>query len=256
MFSQFQSRYPAGSLTSELLQIHEGSFVVRVTLQVGGAALATGMAAASTIEEAEDQARLRALGVLGIYPSGSSYQTQAQLMAADEDFSSDPPARLNPARNRASTFRAARDQQAQPDQQAEWEFPSTNFEPELDDHLFRPAEPPGSNGGRQGLPKHSLDPSEIAAQESAQPEKRKPARDRSSAAKPMMATPEPAPLDLSDIIAQTSVELKRLGWNESQGRSHLQRAYGKRSRQQLTDDELLDFLQYLQHESSPEEPSF
>jgi hypothetical protein len=256
MFSQFQSRYPAGSLTSELLQIHEGSFVVRVTLQVGGAALATGMAAASTIEQAEDQARLRALGVLGIYPAASSYETQAQLMAADEDFGSELPARLSPARNRSSALRSVSDHDAQEQQdQAEWKIPSTDFESELEDHLFKQAEPPGPNGGRQGV-RNSVEPPEITAQESPQPERRKPARDRSSAAKPTISPPEPAPLDLSDIIAQTSVELKRLGWNESQGRSHLQRAYGKRSRQQLTDDELLDFLHYLQAESSPEEPSF
>ncbi len=255
MFSQFQSRYPAGSLTSELLQIHQDSFIVRVTLQVGGAALATGMAAAATIEQAEDQARLRALGVLGIYPSESNYETQAQLMAADEDFSPQPPARLSPARNRSLIGRETSDQQDQQNQ-TEWNLPSTDFEPELEDHLFRQAEPTGSNGGRQGMRKPSLDQSEIAAKDSLQLEKRKSARDRNNSAKPIVAPPEPVPLDLSDIIAQTSVELKRLGWNEAQGRSHLQRAYGKRSRQQLTDDELLDFLHYLQQESSPEEPSF
>ncbi len=252
MFSQFQSRYPAGSLTSELLQIHEGSFVVRVALQVGGATLATGMAAASTIEQAEDHARLRALAVLGIYPSAANYETQAQLMAADEDLSPAPPARFSPARKRSSAIQSA------DHEQAEWEFPSTDFEPELDNNLLRQSDPdpeaPVSNGGRQGGSKQSVDLSAIAAREVSQADKRKPARDRSP--KPQVTPPEPEPLDLSDIIAQTSVELKRLGWNESRGRTHLQRAYGKRSRQQLTDDELLDFLHYLQNESSPEEPSF
>jgi hypothetical protein len=52
------------------------------------------------------------------------------------------------------------------------------------------------------------------------------------------------------------VELKRLGWSESQGRTYLQRTYNKRSRQQLTDDELLDFLNYLQSEPSPGELAF
>jgi hypothetical protein len=250
MFSQFQSRYPAGSLTSELLQIHQDNFVVRVALQVGGATLATGMAAASTIEQAEDQARLRALAVLGIYPSAANYETQAQLMADDEDLSHPPPARLSPARRRSSAVQPS-------NQQAEWEFSPSDFEPELDDSLLRQAdlEPdvPVSNGSQPAARKQSVDQSAIAAREASQAEKRKPARDRS---KPMAAPPEPEPLDLSDIIAQTSVELKRLGWNESQGRTHLQRAYGKRSRQQLTDDELLDFLHHLQNQSSPDEPSF
>ncbi|MGB3492308.1 MAG: hypothetical protein WBA57_06245, partial [Elainellaceae cyanobacterium] len=57
--------------------------------------------------------------------------------------------------------------------------------------------------------------------------------------------------DLSDIIAKTSVELKRLGWTNSQGRDHLQKVYGKRSRQQLTDPELIDFLEHLERQPSP-----
>lgn len=57
--------------------------------------------------------------------------------------------------------------------------------------------------------------------------------------------------DLSDIIAKTSVELKRLGWSDAQGRDYLKQAYGKRSRQQLTDPELLDFLRYLEAQPSP-----
>ncbi len=58
-------------------------------------------------------------------------------------------------------------------------------------------------------------------------------------------------VDLSDAIAKTSVELKRLKWTEAQGRQHLQAAYGKRSRQHLSDEELLDFLQFLEEQESP-----
>ncbi len=54
------------------------------------------------------------------------------------------------------------------------------------------------------------------------------------------------PIDLSDAIARTSVELKRLGWNNQQGREYLEQTYGKRSRQHLNDHELLEFLHYLE----------
>jgi hypothetical protein len=54
------------------------------------------------------------------------------------------------------------------------------------------------------------------------------------------------PIDLSDAIARTSVELKRLGWNNQQGREYLEQTYGKRSRQHLNDQELLEFLHYLE----------
>jgi formylglycine-generating enzyme required for sulfatase activity len=60
-----------------------------------------------------------------------------------------------------------------------------------------------------------------------------------------------SPIDYSDIIARTNVELKRLGWTNQQGRDYLLQTYGKRSRQLLTDAELLDFLHYLESEPSP-----
>lgn len=49
----------------------------------------------------------------------------------------------------------------------------------------------------------------------------------------------------AEVIAQTDVEMQRLGWTIDQGREHLKKNYGKRSRTLLTEVELLDFLQYL-----------
>ncbi|MBD2459603.1 hypothetical protein H6G89_00975 [Oscillatoria sp. FACHB-1407] len=69
---------------------------------------------------------------------------------------------------------------------------------------------------------------------------------RRKTAAPEPPPPSPASVDLSDVIAQTDVELARLGWNKVQGREHLKRTYGKRSRQELNETELYDFLHYLQ----------
>lgn len=66
MLAQFQSLYPKGNLISELLQIFQGKYIVRASVQIEGVTRATGMAAAETVEVAEDQARIRALMVLGI----------------------------------------------------------------------------------------------------------------------------------------------------------------------------------------------
>jgi formylglycine-generating enzyme required for sulfatase activity len=60
-----------------------------------------------------------------------------------------------------------------------------------------------------------------------------------------------SPINFSDIVARTNVELKRLGWTNQQGRDYLVQTYGKRSRQLLTDGELLDFLHYLESEPLP-----
>ncbi|MEH2287159.1 hypothetical protein [Nostoc sp.] len=45
---------------------------------------------------------------------------------------------------------------------------------------------------------------------------------------------------------KTDTEMQRLGWTVDQGREHLQKYYGVRSRLLLTEDELDNFLLYLQ----------
>jgi hypothetical protein len=47
------------------------------------------------------------------------------------------------------------------------------------------------------------------------------------------------------LIAQTDIYLAQLNWTQEQGRQYLLQKYGKRSRQQLTDTELLDFIDFL-----------
>ena len=79
-----------------------------------------------------------------------------------------------------------------------------------------------------------------APSENAQPEQVRTALDSSSN------------VNLVDAIAKTSVEMQRLGWDVHQGREHLLVAYGKRSRGELTDDELLDFLQFLEKQTTPD----
>ena len=57
--------------------------------------------------------------------------------------------------------------------------------------------------------------------------------------------PEPDLEDLSELIAQTDVELTRIGWGPKEGRSFLKQRFGKQSRQQLNGQELHDFLSEL-----------
>jgi hypothetical protein len=53
-------------------------------------------------------------------------------------------------------------------------------------------------------------------------------------------------LDFGAILTKTDEELKRLGWTGEQGKKYLIETYGKRSRQVLDDNQLLEFLHYLQ----------
>ncbi|QLL29993.1 hypothetical protein D3A95_06045 [Thermosynechococcus sichuanensis E542] len=188
--SEFHRRYPTGSIVSDLLQIHDGLFIVKTTLLVGDTILATGMAAAPTLEQAEDSARQRALQLLGIH---LPVQTEAELIPR-------PAAAL---------------------EAAPWSEASNT------DLLLEPTTPPSPRRSKPAVKPSSEKP----------PTKRE-------------------PVDLADEIAQTTVEMKRLGWTEAQGRACLLERYGKRSRQQLTDEELLDFLHFLQRQPSAGEPSF
>ena len=56
VLTQFRSSYPGGALLTDLLQIHQDRYLVKATVQVDGVPLATGMASASMLELAEDQA--------------------------------------------------------------------------------------------------------------------------------------------------------------------------------------------------------
>ncbi|MEH2203328.1 MAG: hypothetical protein V7K53_04480 [Nostoc sp.] len=49
----------------------------------------------------------------------------------------------------------------------------------------------------------------------------------------------------SDLIAQTDKEIERIGWDIDQGRKYLQQSFNKISRQQLSLEELTQFLNYL-----------
>ena len=55
-------------------------------------------------------------------------------------------------------------------------------------------------------------------------------------------------IDREALVAQTQDLLLRRGWSVQDGKEHLKVTYNKSSRQMLTDQELIDFLHYLQHQ--------
>jgi hypothetical protein len=68
---------------------------------------------------------------------------------------------------------------------------------------------------------------------------------------PESEQPPSQPLSFEEIIEQTNVELKRLSWGSNEGKEYLLKTYGKRSRQLLTDEELIDFLSQLKKMPTP-----
>ncbi|MBD2016161.1 DUF3987 domain-containing protein [Microcoleus sp. FACHB-53] len=57
---------------------------------------------------------------------------------------------------------------------------------------------------------------------------------------------DPAEAEYKQLITDTDLELKRLGWDEQQGRDYLTKVYGLRSRHLLSNEQLRHFLQYLE----------
>ena len=54
--------------------------------------------------------------------------------------------------------------------------------------------------------------------------------------------------DYWDIIHQTDAEFKRIGWSIQDAKDYLDFAYGAKSRSQLNDRELLEFLSFLKNQ--------
>lgn len=276
MLAQFQSLYPNGSLTSELVQIFQGKYIVRASVQIEGVTRATGMAAAETVEAAEDQARTRALTVLGItdapqalvsssvaVASAASPVQQVQINPTpseptyppikNEDFGS---------KNWSTTSNHDESKDALNSLPAKTEAPKTSknntpdfsptvptttyqepeFEPPIEDlPLLLPKQPelpptPEVNNNVTPFTPRSYAPQENVTSISGGTGKKK---------------KKAEPVDLSDVIAKTDVELQRLSWTPEQGREYLIKTYGKRGRTLLTEDELHSFLKYLESQPDP-----
>lgn len=283
MLAQFQSLYPNGSLISELLQIFQGKYIVRASVQIEGVTRATGIAAAETVEAAEDQARNRALMVLGITnaPGGTAAFTPKPISQVQ----------LNPSLNTTnglheSTYPSTKDgdfvssqwsavsgketptppptvREIKPDlvkndthstskidshsQDLEQRFPVTsNWESQFDHSVSHGGVVSGNEPDNQPL-------SGIAASNVTPfaPRNYSNQEDTGNLSGTGKRKKKSEPVNLSDVIAKTDVEIERLGWTKEQGREYLKQTYGKLGRSLLSEEELLDFLRYLESQPDP-----
>ncbi|MEA5515159.1 hypothetical protein [Nodularia sp. UHCC 0506] len=283
MLAQFQSLYPQGSMITELVQIFQGKYIVRCSLQIENVTRATGMAGAETVELAEDKARTRALMVLGI---SNSPQTSVELPpqttapsqlnppldtakvklnethqtnyspAIDEDFSSsdwsapnDREISLSPLseQNLKTESISTNPKNSDPNDTYNQNVSAThNQHLELDTSLEN-RETIADN-----QPEHQVFSGNFASNVTPfTPRSYSPVDNVSNQTGVGKKKKKSEPVDLSDVIAKTDVELQRLGWTAEQGREHLIKTYGKRGRTLLTEEELHDFLQHLESQPDP-----
>jgi len=277
MFTQFRIRYPKGSLVTELVTIDRGKYIVRCWVQNEGTTLATGLAAADTVELAEDQARTRALEALALDSSTVNKQQETPAVTNGEVLVSPQPtpitARAFPEATSVTTPTGSESLvQPQPMRVPETTIASearslSSLEPKREEVADRVTVTPllademTFTYDEYDLPEVETTQEAETPLWAAEKTSTTPLNDvpvPSYAEKELETdtneTPSTAsPVDFSDIIARTNVELKRLGWTNQQGRDYLVQTYGKRSRQLLTDDELLDFLHHLESEPSPQD---
>ncbi|NJK46814.1 hypothetical protein HC931_00095 [Candidatus Gracilibacteria bacterium] len=291
MLTQFRKYYPQGSLISELVEIDHGKYIVRALVQVEGVTIATGLASSDTVEQAEDRARDRALSLLNLNEEVVIHQeltaTKSQVSTDSDRLTSKErkkstasiseivpsqdqveaheslPLRSNGATSsKSKTAKITNSFTSEPQLEIQTATPeiaepeetnSFTSEAQLEIQKATPeiAEPEETNSFTS---KPQLD-IQTATPEIVAPEE----KDESNAV--VSKTTQPAlkipsnedteQLDSMDIITQTTIHMKRLGWTNEQGRDYLLQTYGKRSRHLLLDEELLEFLQYLESQPTP-----
>lgn len=288
MLTQFRKRYPHASLISELVQIDRDKYIVRALVQVGGMTVATGLAAADTVEQAEDRARSRALAILEIdeaiivpsevtateTPKTESVKTRESQTAVSQPLEKIDRAEISPSQSSttdrlrtisdslAGAQRNSGDNLEEDALRLSGRDRTPAFVQAQDKVESSESLPLLSNGGTSAQTTGAFAKSEgsqenVSFRESmtSDPEEARLSFQETAEASEVVsesaqlpqetATPSPT-LSFDEMMLQTTVQMKRLGWTDKQGREYLIEAYGKRSRHLLNDEELLDFLRYLE----------
>ncbi len=267
MLKKFHTLYPTGCLISELLQIYQGKYLVRVSVQIEGVTRTTGMAAAETLEMAEDRALDRALTVLAMDTEANSNISSLELKPQATSPTPTPPLPPTPTPPTPDTSTYSWEKERVPQAKPTTATPpltdlSTPISPTFTDQsapisptftdqseLFgamSTPQPSGSNDWRTP----SVTPTENHP--SSQPTNNvTPFIPRN----PVMTTSN-EPEDLSDPIAKIDFEMDRLGWSKEEGREYLIKTYKKKARSLLNEEELRGFLKYLESQPTPKDPGF
>lgn len=224
LFAQFRHQYANGSLTTELLNTHAEQYLVKATVTIGEQVIATALAADTSLIAADDHAKARVLALIGFG------QTAETPQLATVKPTTIKPATVPTTETIASSVtESVTEQPVQPSIETVESVADTDTKEHDSDDMGRPID--------SITPEEAPAPAEVPAS--------------SLAAAAIENFDDSNPVDLSDIIAQTDVEMARLGWSSLQGRTYLEKTFNKRSRQQLTDEELLTFLLYLESQTTP-----
>ncbi|NET01488.1 MAG: hypothetical protein F6K61_13120 [Sphaerospermopsis sp. SIO1G1] len=254
--TQFQGLYPNGCILSELIQIFQGKYIVRVSVQVEGVTRATAMAAADTVEVAEDQARDRVLMVLGVGNTNVNTELPPQLSvnttsvpSPSHSVSSHQETHLQPATKVSSNLEDDNSNYSPFVSQNSAETTTKEESPQVSVPKLEMVSTPEP---QLQVPSQSeITENNISNVTPFTNRNHSPLVDTNSFSGRGKRHKSSEPVNLSDVIAQTDVQIERLGWTKEQGREHLKKTYGKLGRSLLSEEELLDFLDYLKSQPDP-----
>jgi hypothetical protein len=216
MFDRFRQKYPQGSITSSLIQIHNDQYIVSVSIKVDGVVLATTLAADEQIQIAEARATAQALQTLSI----GELELSIPVSTASAPVMVEEPIDLP-----KSLSVEIPEEMPTPEVILE-----TSIAAEIQDEI----EPP---------PKATKSKKAAVVQED-------PAVTYDDSLTEKL-TLKPT-LSVTDMIPLINMELKRLVWSREKGRDCIIELYNKRSSSLLSDEELLGLLRYLQDQPTPE----
>ena len=237
MFAQFRSQYPQGRIQTEMLPKIDGLHAFRAIVSEGDAIMGTATAVDSDLEIAEDRAVKRALAIAGLafdnsfdnnygkYGGRSPMLTQ---VARESAINSLPSANFN-ALGSGGSGQMTEHNDSLP---LTHSMQTIQAESAIDYAT--------EYGGNDYLPE-----ADVALSSLSHP------TEMTAPSKPSVPQISPEPVDLSDAISKIDVEMERLSWTKTQGRDYLVRTFDKKSRQQLTNDELLQFLSHLKSLPTP-----
>jgi len=238
MLQKLRQRYPQVALISELVQIDHGKYIVKAIVEIEGKTVVTGLAAADTVEIAEDRARERALLLLEA-ENTPDLQLVEKVSPNNISLPSDLPKTVPSTKKSTKTAKVTEiprpEAKIEPELPQVQDIPPAKIEPELPQVQDIPLPEPEPLLLETETDNYSL-LSEL-------PEEASLTEEEPPAPEPVVVIPEE--IDYSVLKTKIDVEMKRLAWTTEKGREYLISTYGKKSRLLLTNEELLEFYNYL-----------
>jgi hypothetical protein len=236
MLKQFRHLYPQGSILSELIDIDRGLYIVKVSVQNQKTILGTGLAAAETVEKAEDKARERALMTISLINSEAT-QISPEINQSEPIVSPTVVTVTQETIQPVETVEKIGDRNS-----------SVVKSLTKEQTIAEPFNQPESTESEDFV---ALETEEVTVETDSTNEPQinifdQPIIHTSTEETTVVETETTVELDFNEIRHKIDLEMKRLNWTKEQGRDFLVNTYGKRSRLHLTDEELLEFWHYLE----------